>query len=303
AQAQLRKELGDEWMNLDAFKAMEARMQSRQLLEQLRRGDIDGALQQAREGLDAIRQLRERVQRTGEQQQTPALSEEDRKRMKMLRELSRLQDEQTGLRSETRRLRERWRDAVGGREADEQAVERAREQAEQLREQLEAINDAHLSREGRTAWEDAREALEALEAASKDGEAGELELFEAAKDAAAALRRAEAGSKPGEPEAKALRKLAGEAERLRDRLREPLPDPDEVLDREDIERLTELGRQQGTLRERARQLLEDPAADILPAPGRQAMDGADQAMRGAGDALDDAALDGALAEEDRAWQS
>src|SRR5690606_34132781 len=123
AQAQLRKELGDEWMNLDAFKAMEARMQSRQLLEQLRRGDIDGALQQAREGLDAIRQLRERVQRTGEQQQTPALSEEDRKRMKMLRELSRLQDEQTGLRSETRRLRERWRDAVGGREADEQAVE------------------------------------------------------------------------------------------------------------------------------------------------------------------------------------
>lgn len=302
AQAQLRKEVGDEWMNLDAFKAMEARMRSQQLLEQLERGDIDGALQQAREGLDAIRQLRERVQQTGEQADSPAMSEEDRKRMKMLRELSRLQDEETGLRSETKRLRERWRDAVGGRKADGDAVAQAGEQAKQLRESVEAINDAHLSREGRAAWDDAREALEALEAAAQDGEATELELFEAANDAAAALRRAEAGSKPGEPEAKALRKLSGEAERLRERMRAPLPEPDEVLEREDIERLTELGRQQRTLRERAEQLLDDPAADILPAPGRQAMESADQAMREAGDALDDAALDGALFEEDRAWQ-
>jgi hypothetical protein len=302
AQAQLRKEVGDEWMNLDAFKAMEARMRSQQLLEQLQRGDIDGALQQAREGLDAIRQLRERVQQTGEQQETTALSEEDRKRMKMLRELSRLQDEETGLRSETRRLREQWRDAVDDRKADDAAVDRARDEAQELREAVEDINDAHLSREGRVAWDDAREALEALEAAAEDGEASELELFEAANEAAAALRRAEAGSKPGEQEAKALRKLAGEAERLREQLREPLPDPGEVFDREDLERLGELGRQQRTLRERAEQLLDDPAADILPAPGRQAMESADEAMREAGDALDEAALDGALSEEDRAWQ-
>lgn len=278
-------------------------MRSQQLLEQLQRGDIDGALQQAREGLDAIRQLRERVQQNGEMQESPAMSEEDRKRMKMLRELSRLQDEETGLRSETRRLRERWREAVGGRKAERDAVERAREQAEALRKSVEAINDAHLSREGRTAWEDAREALEALDAAAKDGEASELELFEAASDAADALRRAEAGSKPGEPEAKALRKLASEAERLRERLREPLPEPDEILEREDIERLTQLGRRQRTLRERAQQLLGDPAADILPAPGQQAMQSADQAMREAGDALDEAALEGALTEEDRAWRS
>lgn len=303
AQAQLRKEVGDEWMNLDAFKAMEARMRSQQLLEQLRRGDIDGALKQAREGLDAIRQLRERVQQSGEQEGTPALSEEDRKRMKMLRELSRLQDEETGLRSETRRLRERWREAVGGRQAEQRAIERAREQAKQLREEIEAINDAHLSRDGRAAWDDAREALDALEAAAQDGQASELELFEAANDAAAALRRAEAGAKSGEPEAKALRKLAGEAERLRERLREPLPDPDEILEREDIERLTELGRKQRILRERAQKLLDDPAADILPEAGRQAMNSADRAMGGAGAALDDAALESALQEEDRAWQA
>jgi hypothetical protein len=117
------------------------------------------------------------------------------------------------------------------------------------------------------------------------------------------VRRAEAGSKPGEPEAKALRKLVGEADRLRDRLREPLPDPDEVFEREDIERLSELGRQQRTLRERAKQLLADPAASILPGPGRSAMDAADRAMREAGEAIDQASLDGALGGEDRAWQS
>jgi hypothetical protein len=303
AQAQLRKEVGDEWMNLDAFKAVEARMRSQQLLEQLRRGDVDAALEQAREGLDAIRKLREQVQRSGAEQERPALSEEDRKRMKMLRELSRLQDDETGLRSETRRLRERWREAVKDRKADADAVARAGEQAEQLRAGAEAINDAHLSREGRQAWDDAREALQALEAAAADGDASELELFEAANSAASALRQAEAGAATGEAEAKALRKLAGEAERLRDRLREPIPDPDEVLERADVERLAELGRKQATLRERTKQLLDDPAADILPAPGREAIDGAARAMRAASESLDDAALDGALRGEDQAWQA
>ena len=302
AQAQLRKEVGDEFMNLDAFKAMEARMRSQELLEQLRQGDVQGALDQAREGLDAIRQLREQVQRSGAEQPGPALSEEDRKRMKLLRELSRIQDDETGLRGETKRLREQWRSAVGDREAEAEAVEGAGERAKQLREGAEALNDAHLSREGRQAWDDAREALEALEAAAADGQASELELFEAANEAAAALRRAEAGAETGEAEAKALKKLAGEAERLRDRLREPIPDPDEVLDRGDVERLAELGRKQATLRERTKQLLADPAADILPAPGRQAMDAAGRAMGEASESLDDASLEPALRGEDQAWQ-
>jgi DNA repair ATPase RecN len=300
AQAQLRKELGDEWMNLDAFKAMEARMRSQELLERLKRGDVDGALEQAREGLDAIRQLRDQVQQSGEEQPTTALSEEDRKRMKMLRELSRLQDEETGLRGETRRLREQWRDAVGQRRAEDEAVERTRAQANELRSGLEAINDAHLSRDGREAFEDAREALEALEALSADGEAGELELFEAANEAANALRRAQAGAKPGEGEAKALRKLADEAERLRTKLREPIPDPDEVLDGVTIEGLTDLGRRQRNLRDQAEQLLGDPAADILPQAGRKALGDAGRAMREAGEALDDAALDDAMTSEERA---
>jgi hypothetical protein len=301
ARAQLRKEVGDEWMNLDAFKAMEARMRSQELLEQLRRGDVEGALEQARDQLDALRGLREQVQREGSEDEAINLSEEDRQRMKMLRELSRLQDEQTGVRGETRRLREQWREAVGKQRASERNAELGAEQAKQLREALEEIDDTHLSREGRSAWEDAREALEALEAAGEDGEASQLELFDAAQEAASALERAQRGAKPGESEAKALRELSKRAAKLRSSLREPLPDPDEVLDGEQTRRLSELSERQRGLRERAQRLLEDPAAEILPEPGRRAMGQADQGMHEAGERLEDAALDGALGGEQQAW--
>lgn len=308
ARAQLSKELGDEWMNLDAFKAMEARMRSEALLEQLRNGNIDGALQQAREQLDQIRSLRDRMQKNGESEAAGAtLSEEDRQRMKMLRELSRLQDEQTGLRSETRRLEQQWRESVDQQQADAKTREQTREQAEQLRERLAEIDDSNLSRDARTAWEDAREALEQLEAASEDAEPGQapsqLELFDAAQKAASALERAQRGSKPGEAEATALRELSKRANRLRDGLREPLPDPDEVLDSEQTQRMSELAQRQRSLRERADRLLDDPAAQILPEPGRAAMDRADQSMGEAGDALEDAALDGALGGEQNAWDA
>ncbi|PRQ07446.1 DUF4175 family protein [Enhygromyxa salina] len=309
ARAQLRKELGEEWMNLDAFKAMEERMRSQELLEQLARGDVEGALEQARAQLDEIRTLREQVQQQGAESEAPALSEEDRQRMKMLRELSRLQDEQTGMRGETRRLREQWRDAVGDQRAEPGTGERAGEQAKQLRETLEEIDDTHLSREGRRALEDAREALESLEAAAQAGDATQLELFEGAAAASEALERAQAGTQPGEAEARALRKLGDRAGRLRSELLEPLPDADDVVGPGDAqgpgrrlsERSVELAERQRALRERAKRLLDDPAANVLPAPGREAMRRADQAMRRAGESLDDAALDGALDGEQAAW--
>ncbi len=301
ARSQLRREVGDEWMNLDAFKAMEARMRSQELMEQLRSGDVEGAVQQAREGLEAIGRLRDQVQREGAQDDVP-LSEEDRKRMKMLRELSRLQDDEAGLRSETRRLREQWRAAVGETPAEPATVEQTKRDAEQLREQLERINDARLSREGRRAWEDAREALQELEAASEDGAATQLELFEAAERAAEALERASGGAEARESEGKSLEQLSKRAQRLRQQLRAPLPDPEDVLDSDARERLDELAKSQQGVRDRAQRLLDDPAADILPEPGRQAMRRGDQAMQQAGEDLDGSELDGALGSEERAWQ-
>ncbi len=300
ARRQLRKELGDEWMNLDAFKAMEARMRNQALLERLRRGDVEGALEQAREGLDAISKMRGDVQRSGSENPT-ALSEEDRKRMKMLRELGRLQDDQGGLRGETRALREQWREAVGQQQADADTVEQAGKDAAKLREELDAINDARLSREGRRGWEDAREALQQLEAASEDGQASQLELYEAARAAADALERAEAGSETSEAEGKRLRALGKRAEQLSERLGAPLPKPGEVLDADARARLERLGEAQQALRERAGELLDDPAADILPPDGKQAMRSADRGMERAHERLDRESLEDALRSEDSAW--
>lgn len=301
ARSQLRKELGDEWMNLDAFKAMEARLRNQALLERLRRGDVEGALEQARDGLDAITKMRAQVQQKGAESPI-ALSEEDRKRMKMLRELGRLQDEETGLRGDTKALREQWREAVGDRQATPDATKQAGQDAAKLREDLDTINDARLSREGRRAWEDAREALQRLEAAAEDGQASELELFEAAREAADALERAGAGAESDEAEGKRLGELGKRAERLSDRLGKPLPGPGEVLDEAGRERLERLADAQQSLRERAERLLDDPAADILPGEGKQAMRSADRGMQRARDQLDDQALDEALRGQESAWQ-
>ena len=308
ARAQLRKEVGDEWMNVDAFKAMQARMRSQALLEQLRRGDVDGALEQAREGLEAIRRMRDELQRHGADEPTPALSEEDRKRMQLLRELSRLQDEQTGVRGQTRRLYDRWRESVAPRRAEDEARADAGRRAKRLRERLDAINDARLSREGRAAWEDAREALRELEqaAAAEGGEPGEapsqLELFEAARAAAEATARAQRGAEAKEAEGRALQELARETEALRRRLREPLPDADETLTPEQIDELTQLAQRQQALRERSQRLGRDPMADILPEAGRTGLQQAEDGMNRARQSLDDAALEGALSGEQRARQ-
>ncbi len=301
ARSQLRKELGEEWMNLDAFKAMEARMRNQALLERLRRGDVEGALEQAREGLDAIAKMRAEVQQQGAESPT-ALSEEDRKRMKMLRELGRLQDEQTGLRADTRALREQWRQAVGDRQAEPDTVEQAGSDADKLREDLDEINDARLSREGRRAWEDAREALQRLAAAAEDGQASELELFEAAREAADALGQAQAGAEADEAEGKRLSDLGKRAERLSDRLGKALPGPGEVFDEASQGRLEQLAESQQDLRERAERLLDDPAADILPPVGRQAMRSADRGMERAHEQLDEQSLEQALRGEESAWQ-
>lgn len=302
ARAQLRKEVGDEWMNLDAFKAMEARMRSQALLEQLRNGDVEGALQQAREGLDAIRQMRDSVQQSASEGETPALSQEDQDRMKMLRELSRLQDEQTGLRADTQQLREQWRREVSGQRADAKDTRTAKRDAETMREKLEAINDARLSRDARTAYEDAREALERLEAAAENeqGEADALELFDAARDAADALERARAGATGDER--KRLAELGKQADGLRRRTREPLPDPGEVLGPDAQARLETLDERQQTLRERTDRLREDPAASVLPDEGQAALDATDRSMRDARGSLEGAELDDALRGEQSAWQ-
>lgn len=303
ARAMLRKEVDEEFMNLDAFAVLERMKQQEQLTEMLRRGDVDQALEQARGELSEVAGLRDQVQqRMGQSAEGPQLSEEERARMKLLRELSRLQDEQNSLRSQTRKLHERWRTEVDALKADAPDREAARSEAEALREALDEINDARLGREGRRGLDDAKDALEQLETLGEDEQASALELAEAAERAARALNEATAGAEASEREGKAVRRARDRAARLQDRLEQHLPAPGDVLGPAELEQLAELTERQSGLRKQAGELLDDPMADQLPAPGRKAMRRADRGMERSSQRLGTRRPGRAVDPESQAWQ-
>jgi DNA repair exonuclease SbcCD ATPase subunit len=87
ARSKLDKEVGQEFLNLDAFDAMEAKMRQQDVSEQLRQGDVDGALQQARGALDELRTLRDSVQqRIGDNARAAeGMTPQERARMELMR--------------------------------------------------------------------------------------------------------------------------------------------------------------------------------------------------------------------------
>ncbi|MEM7158943.1 MAG: DUF4175 family protein [Myxococcota bacterium] len=303
ARAMLRKEVDQEFMNLDAFAIVERMKQQPPLTDMLEAGNVDAALEQARGQLGEVQGLRDEVQkRLGEDEETASLSPEERARMKLLRELSKLQDEQTNLRSQTRKLHERWREGVAAQSADEDDRETATTESKALREALDEINDARLGREGRRALDDAKDALEQLDRLSEDERASALDLAEAAEEAARALDRAAEGSQAKEREGKAVRRARDKAKRLQKRLDETLPSPEEVLSPEQAKQLQSLRERQTGLRKQSRTLLDDPVADQLPGPGRKAMRQADQGMERSADQLAQKRPGQAIDPEAQAWQ-
>ena len=97
------------------------------------------------------------------------VSPEEQRRIKLLRELSRLQDEETSVRGSSESLHNRWRDAVAAQPLPDSKRAELERAANALRERLDAINDARVGRDGRRGIEDAREALRELErAVTKD---------------------------------------------------------------------------------------------------------------------------------------
>jgi hypothetical protein len=303
ARAMLRKEVEEEFMNLDAFAVLERMQQQEQLSELLRRGDVEQALEQARGELGEVQGLRDQVQeRLGESEAGPELSPEERARMKLLRELSRLQDEQTNLRSQTRKLHERWRETVDEQAAEDGERRAAEAEAKALRQTLEEINDARLGREARRGLDDAKEALERLEQLGRTEHASALELAEAAEQAARALQRATEGAEASEQEGKDVRRARDRASRLGERLDRGLPAPEDVLPPEDLAELQRLGERQGGLRKQSRALLDDPVADQLPTPGRKAMQQADRGMERSANQLGRHRPGQAVDPESQAWQ-
>lgn len=303
ARAMLSQEVEREFMNVDAFEALQ-KLEQDGLQDMLERGDVDQALQRAQQQLGEIQGVRDQVQqRLGESGPGPELSEEEKQRMQLLRELSRMQDDEGSLRLRSKNLHERWREAVSGQASEQSDRETAGERAEQMKEALEEVNDARLGREGRRGLMDALDALERLSDLAETEEASALDLAEAAEDLEQALQQAVAGSESSEAEGKAMRQAHKRAESLREQLMGPLPTPGDVLGPEDQKELDELEAQQRGLDKRARELLDDPMSDMLPSEGRQAMRKARRRMDGSAERLGAQRPGEAVPGQQRAWDA
>lgn len=301
--AQLRSDLDEEFMNADAFALLEQMAADEELQAMLQRGEVDRALERARGELDEVSGMRDGIQKQmGNAGPASPLSEEERKRIELLRELSRLQDEEGSVRTKTSELQRRWREAVGEQAATESSTKSAEQRAKALSEMLGEINDARLGREARRGLDDAKAALERLGAAAgKDGPTA-LELADAADAARDGIDRALSGAERGENEGKALERAKQRADTLQSELDAQLPAAPEVLPEGDRKALEELGVRQRGLRSRASELATGPLGDLLPQPGRQAMKRADGGMNRSGRALDRQTPKDAIGGQSLAWQ-
>lgn len=301
--AQLRDELEQEYMNSDAFAILEQMAADEELQAMLQRGEVDRALERARGELDDVSRMRDQVQQqTGEGGPASPLSEEERKRIELLRELSRLQDEEGALRNRTGELQRNWREAVADRKASAADADAARKRGAAIREMLEEINDARLGREARRGLEDAAAALDRLEQVSGAGEPSALELADAADAALDGINRALSGAERREQEGKSLERAQGRAEALRDELDGKLPSVAEVLPDAEREEFDALGERQQGLRDRAAEVLRGELGDLLPPAGRQGMRRADSGMGRSSRALDQKTPREAIGGQGQAWQ-
>ncbi|MBL4687110.1 MAG: hypothetical protein JKY37_21115 [Nannocystaceae bacterium] len=304
ARAMLSQEVDAEFMNLDAFETLKAMAREKEISQMLQRGEIDQALQQAQEQLGEIQGLRDQVQqKLGEAGPGPELSEEEQKRMRLLRELSRLQDDEGTLQGRTKGLHERWREAVSAESSSSEDREAASELKASLQEALEDVNDARLGRDGRRGLQDAVDELERLGDLASDEQAPALDLAESVQRVARALKRATDGSEASETEGKALRRAQKRADRLQRRLNRALPSPADALPAADQEQLAELEAQQRGLDKRVQSLLDDPLSDLLPQEGRQALRKTRRNMGSAAEKLDALRPGGAVPGEQRAWNT
>lgn len=304
ARAMLRREVDEEFMNLDAFAILQDMARLEQLSEMLRRNEVDRALEQARNHLGQMERLRDQVQqRLGETGESPALSEEDRQRMQLMRELSLLQDEQNTLRAQTRTLHERWRESVKDQIASEETRRKVMRTAQQLREALDEVNDARLGREGRRGLEDALEALERLEQLGEREDAGQLDLTEAAERVASGLAAAEAGADAKEAEGKAVGNARRRADALLGELAGGLPTPPSVFSDDEREQVDALRRRQRGLEERTAKLGNDPMAELLPPAGMRALERARREMDRGVRRLQDVQPGDTLPRQQGAWQA
>lgn len=289
----LRRSLGEEFMNTEAFAIMLRRMQSLNVDQKIADGDYQGALEQTREALESLRGAESATRdKLGDPDQAPPeMSEEDQAKARLLRDLGRLHDEQEQLEQLTMGVDQRWRASVG-EVADTSLQRTLKERGKKILDRLAKVNDARLSRPGRVGYEDAEIALEELAVRLEDETPPRmLELHDQARALRQALETARRGAGEGEREQASLRALGGAAAKMHTLVRRQLPDVFERLapdDREAVER----GRaSQAGLRSRTSAVLDNSDAGFLSAEGTQAVRDAVDAMGDAREGLEHPWLD------------
>jgi hypothetical protein len=273
---QLSKEVGSEYFNQDAFANLEAMMKRQGVLEALREGDVDKALQQARETLEQMQSVNDAVQeRAAQEGEDARLDPIEAARMKLLRELGRLKDIQGGLSSSASELHERWRGAVRDITTDE--VEPTQKKAAKMLEAMEKVNDARLSRTGREHLEDARDALLELRADPSTPHTA-LSLWEAADEALQGLSGSLDGLPAEDTNVAKLESLVRDARRLQTGLRQPLPTPGEALEAPALESARARSTEQRSLEGLAQELLRSELWEGQPSPALDELESAAQRM-------------------------
>jgi hypothetical protein len=290
ARRALSKELGQEFLNQDAFRILEARMRHLALEKRLREGDVDGALQEAKETLEKMRQLQGEVQdRLSQEGEESPLSPEERQRAELLRELTRLLEDQKRAIEEGGAVHAKWEPIA--KAAKIEGTDPVGTKADEWLESLKKVNDATFGREARDALADAKDALQRLGAGNaadkggaNDGEAAApaedaLTRYRLAAQAAAQLRASQNGIDDKDRGKALIERTTSQLDRMVEELESQLPDPRKTLDGPDQEALNEVTKRQGGLSERSSFIGKQPYAGIFPPHGRQALEDAQKAMK------------------------
>ncbi len=279
ARAMLGREIDDEFLNEDALELLRR-------LEQEAGGTPESRLERARRQLEELSGMHEAVQdRLGKGDgPTSALSEADRARMALLRELSRIEDRTEAGAAALREVRRRYRNAAAMpplARKDRNALERL---ARATVRSLDRIDDTQLGRRGRAALAQAKELADRLAGLAGDPQANVAEAFDATRALRDALEKARLGSADGSEPAKRLDAARRRAARVAGQLGEQMPPIESVLDETQRAELPETAKTLDGAAAKIRELLGSRDTDPLPEAGRTALETAMRHLEAAGSA-------------------
>ena len=278
ARQQLRKEKVDEFINKDAFEVMQSRIAHNTIGAQLDRGDLKGALQQAQEGAESVKDMRNALHdRMADDQQQPQASQEEQSRIYLLRALARAKDELSQAQEKSQQLEQSWRKGVEGLIYDANSDD-LNEELARIQTKLRSINDARLGRAARRSLLKGQQWIRSLILTVESESPTTLEVHNGIRALLMELQIAEQGGTAKSPEVKALNQVIGTVESIRRRLKKAIPSPAKVASPEEQGVYLQLAKEAHEMALTMDALRDSSASQILPESGHRALQGASDLM-------------------------